>query len=139
MNLFSKARLILSFGLMGAAMPSIAADEKVKEPFPAAAQTAKPVSPAATASPAVLPVAKASAAPVAAKPVNNPDQDMSEALVKKINKGSGDIVLRSSDLPPPFPVQKTEAKPEVKKADVKEEKKAEAKPKEPPKAETPVI
>ena len=76
--------------------------------------------------------------PVAAKPVNNPDQDMSEALVKKINKGSGDIVLRSSDLPPPFPVQKAEAKPEVK-SDVKVEKKAEAKPKEPTKAETPVI
>jgi carbonic anhydrase len=75
---------------------------------------------------------------VAAKPANNPDQDMSEALVKKINKGSGDIVLRSSDLPPPFPVQKAEAKPEVK-AEVKVEKKAEAKPKEPPKAETPVI
>jgi carbonic anhydrase len=75
---------------------------------------------------------------VAAKPANNPDQDMSEALVKKINKSSGDIVLRSSDLPPPFPAPKAEAKPEVK-SDVKVEKKAEAKPKEPTKAETPVI
>ena len=139
MNIFSKARLVLSFGLMGAAMPSIAADEKAKEPSPAAAQTAKPVSPAATASPAAPPAAaKVPAAPVAAKPVNNPDQDMSEALVKKINKSSGDIVLRSSDLPPPFPVPKAEAKPQVK-ADVKVEKKAEVKPKEPPKAETPVI
>jgi len=131
MNNFSKARLILSFGLMGAAMPSIAANEKAKEPSPAAAQTAKPVSPAATASPAAPPAAaKVPAAPVAAKPVNNPDQDMSEALVKKINKSSGDIVLRSSDLPPPFPVPKAEAKPE---------KKAEVKPKEPPKAEPIVI
>ncbi len=121
MYTFSKSRLILSFGLIGAAMPSIAADEKAKEPSPAAAQTAKPVSSVATASPAAPPVAKASAAPVAAKPVNNPDQDMSEALVKKINKSSGDIVLRSSDLPPPFPVQKAEAKPEVK-AEVKVEK-----------------
>ena len=139
MNNFSKARLILSFGLMGAAMPSIAANEKAKEPSPAAAQTAKPVSPAATASPAAPPAAaKVPAAPVAAKPVNNPDQDMSEALVKKINKSSGDIVLRSSDLPPPFPLQKAEGKPQVK-ADVKVEKKAEVKPKEPPKAETPVI
>jgi hypothetical protein len=48
MNLTSKARLFLSLGLMGAAMPSIAADEKAKEPSPAAAQTAKPVSPAAS-------------------------------------------------------------------------------------------
>ena len=136
MNLTSKARIFLSLGLMGAAMPSIAADEKAKEPSPAAAQTAKPVSPAAT--PASPPAVKAPAAPVAAKPPNNPDQDMSEALVKKINKGSGDIVLRSSDLPPPFPVPKAEAKPEVK-AEVKVEKKAEVKPKEPPKAETPVI
>jgi carbonic anhydrase len=63
---------------------------------------------------------------------------MSEALVKKINKGSGDIVLRSSDLPPPFPVPKAEAKPEVK-AEVKVEKKVEAKPKDPPKAEPIVI
>ena len=135
MNLTSKPHLFLTLGLMGIAMPSIAADEKAKEPPAAAVQTAKP---GPVASPASLPAAKAPAAPVAAKPINNPDQDMSEALVKKINKGSGDIVLRSSDLPPPFPVQKAEAKSE-QKTDVKVEKKAEAKPKEPPKAETPVI
>ena len=87
MNLTSKARIFLSLGLMGSAMPSIAADEKAKEPSPAAAQTAKPVSPAATS--ASPPAAKAPAAPVAAKPANNPDQDMSEALVKKINKARG--------------------------------------------------
>ena len=135
MNVTSKPHLFLTLGLMGIAMPSIAADEKAKEPPAAAVQTAKP---GPVASPASPPVAKAPAAPVAAKPINNPDQDMSEALVKKINKGSGDIVLRSSDLPPPFPVQKAEAKSE-QKTDVKVEKKAEAKPKEPPKAETPVI
>jgi carbonic anhydrase len=59
---------------------------------------------------------------------------MAEALVKKISKSSGDIVLRSSDLPPPYPDPKAQAKPEVKV-----EKKAEAKPKEPPKPEPIII
>ena len=112
MNLTSKARLFLSLGLMGAAMPSIAADEKAKEPSPAAAQTAKPVSPAAT--PASPPAVKAPAAPVAAKPANNPDQDMSEALVKKINKSSGDIVLRSSDLHPHSQCKKPRLSPRLR-------------------------
>jgi len=116
---------------------AIAADEKSKEPTPSptasTAQSAKPaIVPAAPAVP--LPVSKAPASQAVAKSGNNPDQDMSEALVKKINKSSGDIVLRSSDLPPPFPVPKAEAKP-----DVKVEKKAEVKPKEPPKAEPIVI
>jgi len=136
MNTTSRARLFLSVSLMAAPLPSFAADDKSKESPAAAAQTAKPASPAAT--PALPPAAKAPVTPVAAKPSNNPDQDMSEALVKKINKGSGDIVLRSSDLPPPFPVPKAEAKPEVK-ADVKVEKKVDVKPKEAPKVEASVI
>jgi len=59
---------------------------------------------------------------------------MAEALVKKISKSSGDIVLRSSDLPPPYQDPKAQAKPEVKV-----EKKAEVKPKEPPKPDPIVI
>ena len=63
---------------------------------------------------------------------------MTDALVKKINKSSGDIVLRSSDLPPPFPAPKVEVKAELK-PEVKAEKKAEVKPKDPPKPEAVVV
>jgi carbonic anhydrase len=134
MNHIFKAQLFLSVSLMATAIPAIAAEDKSKDsPVGASAQTAKPVSPAAV-TPVATPAGKPPAASAATKPSNNPDQDMSEALVKKINKSSGDIVLRSSDLPPPFPVPKAEVK-----LDVKVEKKVELKPKEPPKAEPIVI
>ena len=112
---------------------AFAADEKSKEPTPTPApsttQSAKPaIVPAAPAVP--LPVSKAPASQAVAKSSNNPDQDMTDVLVKKINKSSGDIVLRSSDLPP---------QPPAPKAEVKIEKKAEVKPKESPKSEPIVI
>ena len=49
------------------------------------------------------------------------DDDLSKALLNKINKGSGDIVIRTGDLPvgnPPAPA-KPEAKPETKPKVVK--------------------
>ena len=118
-------------------LAAFAADEKSKEPTPTPApsstQGAKPtIVPATPAVP--LPVSKAPASQAVAKSSNNPDQDMTDVLVKKINKSSGDIVLRSSDLPPQPPAPKAEVKPEVKI-----EKKAEVKPKEPPKSEPIVI
>jgi len=120
----------LGLALMAGGSIAIAAEEKAKEPSPTTAQTAKPA--IAPAAPSIAtPVSKNPAAPVvAAKPNSNSDQDMAEALVRKISKSSGDIVLRSSDLPPPIPDPKAQAKPEVKV-----EKKAEVKPKEPPKPE----
>jgi len=116
---------------------AFAADEKSKEPTPTPApsttQSAKPaIVPAAPAVP--LPVSKAPASQAVAKSSNNPDQDMTDVLVKKINKSSGDIVLRSSDLPPQPLAPKAEVKPELKI-----EKKAEVKPKESPKSEPIVI
>jgi carbonic anhydrase len=129
----SKAQLFLSVSLMAAAIPAIAAENKSKEPpVGSAAPTAMTVSPAAV-NPVASPAGKV-AASATTKLNNNPDQDMTEVLIRKINKGSGDIVLRSSDLPPPFPAPKADVKPEVK-PEVKVEKKAEAKPKDPPKAE----
>lgn len=131
MNVTSKAQLFLSLSLIGAAIPSIAADEKLKEPPTAGEQTAKPISPIAPVVAKPVPAVSPKPSP---KPSPNPDQDMTEALVKKINKSSGDIVLRSSDLPPPYPVPQAEVKP-----DAKVEKKAEAKPKEVSKPEAVVI
>jgi len=124
----------LGLALMAGGSIAIAAEEKAKEPSPTTAQTAKPaIVPAAPS--IATPVSKNPAAPVAAaKPSSNSDQDMAEALVKKISKSSGDIVLRSSDLPPPYQDPKAQAKPEVKV-----EKKAEVKPKEPPKPDPIVI
>jgi carbonic anhydrase len=124
----------LGLALMAGGSIAIAAEEKAKEPSPTTAQTAKPaIVPEAPS--IATPVSKNPAAPVAAaKPSSNSDQDMAEALVKKISKSSGDIVLRSSDLPPPYQDPKAQAKPEVKV-----EKKAEVKPKEPPKPDPIVI
>ncbi len=82
---------------------------------------AKPVAP--TASNIAKPSSAAAATPKSGPPT---DQDMAEALIQKINKGSGDIVLRSSDLPAPYP-PKPEVKPEQKVA-AKPETKPEAKP-----------
>jgi len=117
----------LGLALMAGGSIAIAAEEKAKEPSPTTAQTAKPaIVPAAPS--IATPVSKNPAAPVAAaKPSSNSDQDMAEALVKKISKSSGDIVLRSSDLPPPYQDPKAQAKPEVKV-----EKKAEVPPPPPP-------
>jgi carbonic anhydrase len=59
------------------------------------------------------------AQPASQPPAANPssDSDMSKALVSKINKGSGDIVIRTSDLSSAAP---SEAKPaEAKAADAK--------------------
>jgi len=119
-----------------------AADDKTKEAAVPQAQVAKPVSPnapeiAKPTSPVAPTVAKP-AAVASPKASTNPDQDMTDALVKKINKSSGDIVLRSSDLPPPFPAPKVEVKAELK-PEVKAEKKAEVKPKDPPKPEAVVV
>ena len=119
-----------------------AADDKTKEAAAPPAQVAKPVSPnapeiAKPTSPVAPTVAKP-AAVASPKASTNPDQDMTDALVKKINKSSGDIVLRSSDLPPPFPAPKVEVKAELK-PEVKAEKKAEVKPKDPPKPEAVVV
>jgi carbonic anhydrase len=67
--------------------------------------------------------AAASAKPKAAAASGPSDDDLSKALLNKINKGSGDIVIRTGDLPagnPPAanpPAQaKPEAKPKVAKA-----------------------
>ena len=130
--------LLCSMSTFGA----YAADDKTKEVAAPQAQVAKPVSPnapeiAKPASPVAPTVAKP-AAVASPKASTNPDQDMTDALVKKINKSSGDIVLRSSDLPPPFPAPKVEVKAELK-PEVKAEKKAEVKPKDPPKPEAVVI
>jgi len=117
---------------------TFAADIKTKEPIAAQVQTAKPISPntpeiSKPTSAAVSAAAKPTA-PANPKVSSNPDQDMTDALVKKINKSSGDIVLRSSDLPPPFPAPKVEGKTELK-AEVKPEPKVESKPKAKPKVE----
>jgi carbonic anhydrase len=60
----------------------------------------------------------AATGPVAAAPSS--DSEMSQALLKKINKGSGDIVIRTGDLPAQklavaekAPVAKPEVKPKV--------------------------
>jgi carbonic anhydrase len=116
---------------------TFAADIKTKEPIAAQAQAAKPISPnTPEISKPTSPAAPTAAKPAAASPKvsSNPDQDMTDALVKKINKSSGDIVLRSSDLPPPFPAPKVEVKTELK-AEVKLEPKVESKPKAKPKVE----
>jgi carbonic anhydrase len=107
-----------------------AATEEKAAPKPEPAPVAQPANP----SPPVVAKPTPPVAPVVAKPTTasasksgpTSDQDMAEALIQKINKGSGDIVLRSSDLPPPYP-----PKPEVK-AEQKAEVKAEAKPKPAP-------
>jgi carbonic anhydrase len=64
------------------------------------------------------PPAAASAKPKAATAPGPSDDDLSKALLNKINKGSGDIVIRTGDLPagnPPAQA-KPEAKPKVAKA-----------------------
>jgi carbonic anhydrase len=107
-----------------------ATDEKVA-PKPQPAPVAQPANPTppAVAKP-TPPVAPSVAKPTTASaPKSGPtsDQDMAEALIQKINKGSGDIVLRSSDLPAPYP-----PKPEVKaeqKPEAKAQTQAETKPK----------
>jgi carbonic anhydrase len=60
--------------------------------------------------------AAASAKPKAAAATGPSDDDLSKALLNKINKGSGDIVIRTGDLPAgnPPPQAKPEAKPEAK-------------------------
>ena len=114
---------------------SLAADDKAApkaqpQSQPQAAAIAQPAAPtppvvAKPVAPTAPSVAKSS---TAATPKSGPptDQDMAEALIQKINKGSGDIVLRSSDLPAPYP-PKPEVKPEQKVA-AKPETKPEAKP-----------
>ena len=70
--------------------------------------------------------AAATAKPKAAAAAGPSDDDLSKALLNKINKGSGDIVIRTSDLPagkPPAQV-KPEAKAEAKPKEVKEAKEA---------------
>lgn len=137
------AQISLCFFMGIGATGAIAADDKAKEPAAPQAQVAKPTTPippevAKPASPVAPTIAKPAAQPVSPKASTNPDQDMSEALLKKINKGSGDIVLRTSDLPPPYPAPKPELKAEAK-PEVKPEPKAEAKPKAKPKTEEPVV
>ena len=69
--------------------------------------------------------AAASAKPKAAAAPGPSDDDLSKALLNKINKGSGDIVIRTGDLPAgnppaqPKPEAKSEAKPKVAKAPAK--------------------
>jgi carbonic anhydrase len=69
--------------------------------------------------------AAASAKPKVAAASGPSDDDLSKALLNKINKGSGDIVIRTGDLPaanPPVqakPETKPEAKPKVAKAPAK--------------------
>jgi len=69
--------------------------------------------------------AAASAKPKAVAASGPSDDDLSKALLNKINKGSGDIVIRTGDLPtgnpPPQakPETKPEAKPKVAKAPAK--------------------
>jgi len=67
------------------------------------------------------PPAAASAKPKAAVASGPSDDDLSKALLNKINKGSGDIVIRTGDLPagnPPVQA-KPEAKPKVAQAPAK--------------------
>jgi len=67
--------------------------------------------PAADTAPAAKPKPASTAAAAPS------DDDMSKALLNKINKGSGDIVIRTGDLPagaPAVDVKKVEVKPEVK-------------------------
>jgi carbonic anhydrase len=67
------------------------------------------------------PPAASSAKPKAAAASGPSDDDLSKALLNKINKGSGDIVIRTGDLPagnPPTQA-KPEAKPKVAKAPAK--------------------
>ena len=56
------------------------------------------------------PPAASSAKPKAAAASGPSDDDLSKALLNKINKGSGDIVIRTGDLPAGNPP--TQAKPE---------------------------
>ena len=69
--------------------------------------------------------AAANAKPKAVAASGPSDDDLSKALLNKINKGSGDIVIRTGDLPtgnpPPQakPETKPEAKPKVAKAPAK--------------------
>ena len=71
------------------------------------------------------PKAATSEKPKAAVAVGPSDDDLSKALLNKINKGSGDIVIRTGDLPagnPPVqakPEAKPETKPKVAKAPAK--------------------
>jgi carbonic anhydrase len=58
------------------------------------------------------PPAAASAKTKAAAASGPSDDDLSKALLNKINKGSGDIVIRTGDLPAGNPP--VQAKPEVK-------------------------
>ncbi len=61
--------------------------------------------------------AAASAKPKAAAASGPSDDDLSKALLNKINKGSGDIVIRTGDLPagnPPAGNPPAQAKPEAK-------------------------
>jgi carbonic anhydrase len=63
------------------------------------------------------PAAKAKPAPTAA--ASSSDDDMAKALLNKINKGSGDIVIRTGDLPAGAQVSVTkalDAKPKTAKA-----------------------
>lgn len=71
------------------------------------------------------PKAATSEKPKVAVAVGPSDDDLSKALLNKINKGSGDIVIRTGDLPagnPPVqakPEAKPETKPKVAKAPAK--------------------
>jgi carbonic anhydrase len=71
------------------------------------------------------PPAAASAKPKAAAASGPSDDDLSKALLNKINKGSGDIVIRTGDLPvgnlsvQAKPEAKPETKPKVAKAPAK--------------------
>jgi carbonic anhydrase len=141
------AKILLFFcGGLGA-MCALAADDKAKEPAKPQAQVTKPTAPtspevAKPVSPVAPTVAKSAAQPASPKVSAMTDQDMSEILLQKINKSSGDIVLRSSDLPPPFPTPKPEVKAEAKplaKPEVKSEPKADAKLQAKPKVEEPVV
>jgi len=70
--------------------------------------------------------AAATAKPKAAAASGPSDDDLSKALLNKINKGSGDIVIRTSDLPAGKPP--AQAKPEAKAEAKPKEAKAAAKP-----------
>ena len=63
------------------------------------------------------------------------DNDMSKALVNKINKGSGDIVIRTSDLSSASPAETKAAEAKSSESKPKAATKAAAKPAEKPAAE----
>ena len=55
--------------------------------------------------------------PVSVAPTSSTDDQMAKALLNKINKGSGDIVIRTGDLPAGgAPAPEAKAKPKVSKA-----------------------